>query len=121
MAGRTTPFSRPMRNSALAMAAPVLPALTMARAFPSRTASAARTREESFLRRTEDAGSSSIAMTSEAGSTSSPPVSPSCSGGPTSTTGMPSSSTALSGAGHDLTRRVVAAHGVQRDREPAGG
>ena len=102
------------------MAAPVFPALTMARALPSRTASAARTSEESFLRRTDEPGSSSMAMTSEAGMTSSPPVSPICSGGPTSTTGMPSSSTALAGAGHDLARRVVAAHGVHGDREPGG-
>ncbi len=94
MAGRATPLIRPIRNSALAMVAPVLPALTMARALPSRTASAARTSEESFLRRTDWPGSSSMAMTSEAGRTSSPPVSPIWSGGPTSTTGMPSSSTA---------------------------
>ncbi len=53
MAGRTTPLSRPIRSRALAMVAPVLPALTMARALPSRTASAARTREESFFRRTD--------------------------------------------------------------------
>ena len=46
------------------MVAPVLPALTMAEALPSRTSSAARTSEESFLRRTPPAGSSSMAMTS---------------------------------------------------------
>ncbi len=44
MAGRATPWSRPMRNRALAMVAPVLPALTIADAVPSRTASAARTK-----------------------------------------------------------------------------
>ena len=41
-----------MRRRADAMVAPVFPAETMARAFPSRTASAARTRDESFFRRT---------------------------------------------------------------------
>ena len=56
-----------MRNRALAMAAPVLPALTMAQARPSRTASAARTRDESFLIRTARPGSSCISMTSPAG------------------------------------------------------
>ncbi len=76
------------------MVAPVLPAATMADALPSRTASAARTSEESFLRRTPCAGSSSMAMTSDAAMTSSPPVSPTSSGRPTSTTGMPSSSAA---------------------------
>ena len=110
-----------MRSSALAMAAPVLPALTMARALPSRTASAARTSEESFFRRTDEPGSSSMAMISEAGMTSRPPVSPIWSGGPTRTTGMPSSSDGTAGAGDDLTRRVVAAHGVHGNREPAGG
>ena len=52
MAGRITPGSRPIRNRADAMVAPVLPADTMAMALPSRTASAARTSEESFFRRT---------------------------------------------------------------------
>ena len=37
MAGRATPLIRPMRNSAAAMAAPVLPALVIASALPSRT------------------------------------------------------------------------------------
>ena len=38
MAGRATPRMRPIRNRALAMVAPVLPALTMAeaRAVPDR-------------------------------------------------------------------------------------
>ena len=49
------------------MVAPVLPALTMAEALPSRTASAARTSEESFMVRTLLAGSASMAMTSDAG------------------------------------------------------
>ena len=52
IAGRATPLMRPMRSSALPMVAPVLPALTMADALPSRTASAARTSDESFRRRT---------------------------------------------------------------------
>ena len=84
-----------MRSKALAIAAPVLPALTMAEARPSRTASAALTRLESFFVRTLWAGSSCIAMTSAAASTSRPPVSPrEPSVGPTSTTGIPSSSAA---------------------------
>jgi hypothetical protein len=52
MAGRPTPGRRFMRSSAEAMVAPVLPAETMAHALPSRTASAARTSEESFMVRT---------------------------------------------------------------------
>src|SRR4051812_40339667 len=93
MAGRLTPRIRPMRSRALAMVAPVLPALTIAEARPSRTASAARTSDESFLRRTPLAGSSSMAMTSDAGRMSRPPVSTvaSTSGWPTSTTGIPCS------------------------------
>ncbi len=74
------------------MAAPVFPAETMAAAFPSRTASAARTRDASFLRRTPPAGSSPMPMTSDAGMRGRSPQSrPS---GPTRTTSMPSSSTA---------------------------
>jgi hypothetical protein len=49
MQGRTTPGRRPMRSSAEAMVAPVLPAETMALAWPSRTSSAQRTSEESFF------------------------------------------------------------------------
>ena len=41
IAGRATPLIRPMRSRALAIVAPVLPALTMAEACPSRTAFAA--------------------------------------------------------------------------------
>ena len=52
MAGRAMPLMRPIRNSAAPMAAPVLPAETIAQARPSRTASAARTSEESFMVRT---------------------------------------------------------------------
>ena len=40
IAGRATPRMRPMRRSAAAIAAPVLPALTIASALPSRTSSA---------------------------------------------------------------------------------
>ncbi len=83
-----------MRSRALAMAAPVLPALTMAAALPSRTASAARTSEASFFRRTPWPGSSCIPMTSLAGTTSSSEVSPISSGRPTTRTGTPSSSCA---------------------------
>ena len=81
-----------MRNRAEAIAAPVFPAETMAAALPSRTASAARTRVASFLRRTPPAGSSPMPITSEADIRGSPSVSrPS---GPTMTTSIPSSSTA---------------------------
>ena len=54
------------------MVAPVLPAQTMAEALPSRTALAATLSEASFFWRTDDAGSSPISMTSEAGRTSRP-------------------------------------------------
>ena len=74
------------------MVAPVLPALTIAEAAPSRTASAARTSDESFIFRTLEPGSASMAMTWEAGNTSRPPVSIRSSGRPTRTTGMPYSS-----------------------------
>ncbi len=85
---------RPMRSSADAMVAPVLPALTMAEARPSRTASAARTSEESFMRRTLEPASASMAMTSDASSTSRSPGSPISSGRPTRRMGMPSSAAA---------------------------
>src|ERR1700722_18460300 len=94
MQGRTTPGSRPMRSNADAMVAPVLPADTMAEALPSRTSSATRTREESFFRRTPPAGSSSMPMTSVQGTNSRPKVSPTRSGGPTSTMPTPCSSEA---------------------------
>ena len=74
-----------------------------------------------FLRRrTEGPGSSSMAMTSDAGRTSSPRSVPRRSGGPTSTTGMPCSVDRLTGPGDDLVGGVVAAHGVHRHREPGG-
>ena len=82
-----------MRSSADAIVAPVLPADTMADALPSRTASAARTSDESFLRRTPWAGSSPMAMTSDASmrGRSAMPSKPARSAArPTSTTGMPS-------------------------------
>src|SRR5690606_14623947 len=95
MAGRATPLMRPMRNSAEAMVAPVLPAETMADALPSRTASAARTSDESFIERTLAPGSSSMAMTWDASMTPrSPRMDASTSGRPTSTTGTPSSAAA---------------------------
>src|SRR3546814_7879151 len=73
MAGRDTPLIRPMRRRAEAIVAPVLPAEIMADALPSRTASAARTSDESFIRRTLDPGSALIGITSEAGITSRSP------------------------------------------------
>ena len=125
MAGRMTLGSRPMRSSAEAMAAPVLPAETMAMARPSRTASAARTSEESFFRRTPWAGSSSMPMTSLAAMSGSSRCHPSRPGGPTRTTSMsvfsatwrapatissgarspPMASTATGSAAEGLTRR----------------
>jgi hypothetical protein len=78
-----------MRSSAAAIVAPVFPAEIIADAFPSRTASAARTSDESFFRRIAWAGSSSIATTSSAGISGRSPR-PSRADGPTSTTGVPS-------------------------------
>ena len=63
IAGRATPLIRPRRRSADAIVAPVLPAETMADARPSRTASAARTNDESFIVRTLEPGSASMPMT----------------------------------------------------------
>ena len=88
IAGRITLGNLPIRSSAEAMAAPVLPADTMASALPSRTASAARTSDESFFLRTPWAGSSSMPMTSLAAMTGRSPMSPIWPGGPTRTTRM---------------------------------
>ena len=85
------------------------------RGRPSRTASAARTSEESFMRRTLAPASSSMAMTSEAAMTSRSPGSPISSGRPTSTTGDTERRGRLLGPGDDLGRRLVAAHGVDGD------
>src|SRR5262245_10984682 len=97
IAGRLTPLIRPIRSSADAMVAPVLPAEIIAEALPSRTASAARTSVESFLRRTPPAGSSSIAMTSLAGISGRSPMSTRepRSSGPTRTLGMPAAAANL--------------------------
>ena len=57
IAGREMPRIRPMRRSAAAIVAPVLPAPTMASALPSFTSCAHCTTEASFLRRTTVAGS----------------------------------------------------------------
>ena len=116
MAGRATPLMRPMRSSADAIVAPVLPAETMAEARPSRTASAARTNEESFIRRTLEPGSALIGITSEAGITSRSPAS-----------GVQHLRLAhehhgdaqlLDGparASHDLLRCLVPSHRIERD------
>ncbi len=61
-----------------------------------------------------------MAMTSEAGMTSSPPVSPISLGGPDEDHRDAELLGGAAGAGHDLARRVVAAHGVDGDREPGG-
>src|ERR687894_1147803 len=96
IAGRDTPLMRPIRSSAEAIVAPVLPAETIAEALPSRTASAARTSEESFIVRTLEPGSADMPMTCEASIRSrSPRSGPTAEGRPTSTTGTPSSAAAL--------------------------
>ena len=81
MAGRDTPLMRPIRSSAEAIVAPVLPAEIMADALPSRTASAARTSDESFILRTLAPGSALIGITSEAGMISRSPASGSSTSG----------------------------------------
>ena len=86
-----------MRNNALAIVAPVLPAEIIALALPSRTNSALTTSVESFLLRTEDAGSSCMSINSVATCNGSSPMS--CkSAGPTSNTGMPSAAACLAPA-----------------------
>src|SRR4051812_17612337 len=98
IAGRATPLIRPMRNSAAAMAAPVLPALVIASALPSRTSSAATTTDASLRVRTA-AGGSCIATSSDACTTSTSLTPAGRSGAiassmPTSRTRTPSSSAA---------------------------
>ena len=89
MAGLATPLMRPIRNRALAIVAPVLPAERNALALPSRTSSAARTNDESFIVRTDFAGSSSMAITWDASKSGRPCVSPTSAARPTRITGMP--------------------------------
>ena len=91
IAGRLTPLMRPIRKSAEAIVAPVLPAEIIALAFPSRTNSADCTSVESFLVRTEDAGSSCMSMNSVATCSGKLPMSKRVprSAGPTKRTGMP--------------------------------
>src|SRR5262245_42193134 len=89
---------RPMRRSAAAIVAPVLPALTKASASPSFTSLAQRMIEESFFARTTLAGSC-ISITSPACTTSTPFASDGSRGAtrsvsPTSTTRTPSSAAA---------------------------
>src|SRR3954471_6547499 len=98
IAGRAAPLMRPMRSSAAAMAAPVLPALAIASALPSRTSSAETTIDESLRVRTA-AGGSFMPTTSVAGTTSTPLTPPGSSGSitsssPTSRTRTPNSSAA---------------------------
>src|SRR3954469_13745935 len=98
IAGRAAPLMRPMRSSAAAMAAPVLPALAIASALPSRTSSADTTIDESLRVRTT-AGGSFMPTTSVAGTTSTPLTPPGSSGSitsssPTSRTRTPNSSAA---------------------------
>ena len=116
MAGRDTPLMRPMRSSAEAMVAPVLPAEIIAKALPSRTASAARTSDESFIFRTLEPGSALMPITSDAGITSRPSArGSSTSGCPTSATGTPELVDRPVRAGDDLLRRLVPTHRVERD------
>ncbi len=128
----SAPRSRagPRPGSARCAAAPppssrrCCPRSTIASASPSRTASRARTIDESFFVRTDGRGSSSISITSRGGddldaarrpagqqrrrdrvvaARRAARATPSCVGG-------------LQRAGDDLARRAVAAHGVDRDR-----
>src|SRR6267378_3569211 len=69
MAARSTPGRVPRTKCAIAVRAPVLPALTHAQARPSCTRSIARRIEESFLRRIASRGLSAIATTWEAATT----------------------------------------------------
>ena len=117
IAGRATPLMRPMRSRALAIVAPVLPALTIAEARPSRTASAARTSDESFMVRTLLAGSASMAMTSEA-SMIVEPADVTELVGPADQHDVDAELVAgRERAGDDLAGCVVAAHRVEGDRE----
>ena len=118
--GVAIPFSRPIRSSALAIVAPVLPAETIAEASPSRTASAARTSEESFFLPDRGPGSSSISMTSDASITGrsegvADPV-----GGADEHDGDPERVTGLARPGDDLARCLVAPHRVDRHRKAGG-
>jgi hypothetical protein len=66
MAGRSTPASIPSRNMAVAMQAPVFPALTNPAASPRFTRSMATSIEESFFLRSATDGDSSMPTASEA-------------------------------------------------------
>ena len=104
------------------MVAPVLPAETMADARPSRTASAARTSDESFIVRTLDPGSASMPMTCDAGMSSRSPRSGSTSSGrPDQHDADAELGRGLEGALDDRAGRVVAAHGVDGDGQQAPG
>ena len=106
---------RPMRNSADAIVAPVLPADTMAEALPSRTASAARTSDESFILRTLEPGSASMAITSEASMIGRSPVSPISSGSADQDDGHTELVGGAFGAFDDGVGGVVTAHGIDGD------
>ena len=99
------------------MAAPVLPALTMAEARPSRTASAARTTDASFLRRT--AGPRVVVHVDDLGGGHDRQVARVGGGdglGPADEQHVDAEALdGLAGAGDDLARCPVAAHGVDRD------
>ena len=93
IAGRVMPRMRPMRSSAAAIVAPVLPAEIIALASPSRTASAARTTVESFLRRTACGGlvvhPDDLGRLDQFAGRPSRRVRPARPAGPTTTTGIP--------------------------------
>ena len=116
---------------AIAVSAPVLPALTQAQARRPRARRSTATRiEESFLRRIASRGFSSIATTCEAGTICARPRTAAGSGASaaSSSRGSPTSSSAqltivgerAQRAGNVLARLVVAAHHVDRDRQHAG-
>ena len=122
IAGDGTPRKRFMRSTAEAVMAPVLPALTIASASPSRTARAQPMIEESRCLRTALTGSSSMAMTSRRVAELDP-------GGervgqqrvelldpPDQHDAHVEVGRGAKAAGDDLARRAVAPHRVDRDR-----
>src|SRR5215207_5640426 len=110
IAGRAAPLMRPMRSNAAAMDAPVLPALVIASALPSRTSSALTTIDESLRVRTA-AGGSCIATISVACTTSTPLTPEGTSGAIVSS--MPTSSTRTSSSSAACTAPATISPGAR--------
>ena len=106
-----------MRSRAEAMVAPVLPADTMARAWPSRTASAARTSERVLLPTHPLTGIVVHADHLGGVQLRQPAGVPHLPRAPHQQHADARPLGDLSGAGHDLTWGPIATHGVDRDRE----